>query len=332
VGGKEDQGHLQEPTGRKLLERLHDALRVRHYSSRTEEAYAYWVIRFVRFHQLRHPDTMGEEEVNAFLTWLAVEGGVAASTQTQALSAILFLYRNVLGRELGELGDLVRARRPRRLPVVLSRSEVKRVLDFLSPERGLVVSLLYGSGLRLLECLQLRVKDLDFGRHELTVRDGKGAKDRVTVLPQALERRLMEHLEGVRALHTRDLKEGWGRVVLPQALDRKYVNAASDWGWQWVFPQERRWRDRKTGEQGRHHIDESLIQRAVREAVLRAGLTKPATCHSFRHSFATHLLESGADIRTVQELLGHSNVKTTMIYTHVLNRGPCGILSPIDLL
>ena len=332
MSGDEESVVPPTSTGRKLLDRMRDALRVRHYSPRTEEAYTAWVVRFVRFHGLRHPETMGEPEVNAFLTELAVKEAVAASTQTQALSALLFLYRNVLGRELGELGELVRARRPRRLPVVLSRVEVKQVLDALPDERRLVVALLYGAGLRLLECLELRVKDLDFARHELTVRDGKGAKDRVTVLPQALQRSLKDHLEGVRAVHQRDLAEGWGRVVLPQALDRKYVNAAREWGWQWVFPQERRWRDRETGFEGRHHMDESLIQRAVREAVLRAGLTKPASCHTFRHSFATHLLESGADIRTVQELLGHSNVKTTMIYTHVLNRGPGGVRSPIDLL
>jgi len=318
--------------GPRLLDRLRGELRARHYSRRTEQAYVYWVRRFVVFHGVRHPDTMGAVEINAFLTHLAVDEEVASSTQTQALSALLFLYRRVMGREPGDLGEIVRARRPRRLPVVMTRGEVRQLIEALPPDKRLVASLLYGAGLRLLECLQLRVQDLDFDRHELMVRDGKGAKDRLTVLPQSLEPQLREHLRVVREIHDRDLADGWGRVMLPEALDRKYPNAPREWRWQWVFPQKRRWRNRRTGEQGRHHIDPSLVQRAVREAVLRIGLTRRATCHTFRHSFATHLLESGADIRTVQELLGHSDVKTTMIYTHVLNRGPAGVRSPIDAL
>lgn len=319
-------------TGSKLLDRLRSALRARHYSARTVSAYVSWARRFIIFHKVRHPDTMGAEEINAFLTHLAVEEEVSASTQNQALSALLFLYRNLLGREPGELGEVVRAKRPRRLPVVMTRGEVRQVIGALPPAKRLVCSLLYGAGLRLLECLQLRVHDLDFARHEIMVRDGKGAKDRLTVLPQSLGPELRAHLETVKATHEGDLAEGWGRVMLPEALDRKYPNAGREWGWQWVFPQARRWRNEETRQQGRHHLDPSLVQRAVREAVLRTGVTRHATCHTFRHSFATHLLESGSDIRTIQELLGHSDVKTTMVYTHVLNRGPSGVRSPIDAL
>jgi len=325
----DDVAAVKEP---RLLDRLKGALQSRHYSPRTEEAYSYWAERFIRFHGIRHPETMGVEEVNAFLTYLAVEEKVAASTQNQALSALLFLYRHVLSQPLGDLGDVVRARRPKRLPVVMTRAEVRQVLQALPEERRLVGEVLYGTGLRLLECLRLRVKDVDFGSNALTVRDGKGAKDRLTVLPQRLVPGLRRHLEEVRRVHEEDLAAGWGRVVLPHALDRKYPNAASEWSWQWVFPQMKRWRNPETKAQGRHHLDESVIQRAVRDAVQAAGLTKRVSCHTFRHSFATHLLESGADIRTVQELLGHSDVKTTMLYTHVLNRGPGGVRSPLDTL
>jgi len=273
---------------------------------------------------------MGEPEINAFLTHLAVKERVTASTQTQALSAILFLYRYVIGREVGDLGHVIRARKPKRLPVVMSREEVKAVLSNLTGDKWLMASLMYGTGLRLMECLRLRVQDIDFTRKEILVRDGKGAKDRITMLPESLKGPLQDYLKRVKAIHERDLAEGWGRVLLPSALDRKYPNAPKEWRWQWVFPQENRWKNPKSGEEGRHHIDESLVQKAVREAVSRAGLTKRATCHTFRHSFATHLLEGGYDIRTVQELLGHSDVKTTMIYTHVLNRGPAGVRSPVD--
>lgn len=275
---------------------------------------------------------MAEPEINAFLTHLAVKENVSASTQNQAPSALLFLYRHVLGREIGNLGEVIRARKPKRLPVVMSRDEVKAVLAQLSGDKWLMASLMYGAGLRLMECLRLRVQDIDFARNEIIIRDGKGAKDRITMLPETLKVPLREHLKRVKAIHDRDLAEHWGRVQMPDALDRKYPNAPADWRWQWVFPQENRWKNIKTGEEGRHHIDESLVQKAVKNAVARSGLVKRATCHTFRHSFATHLLEGGYDIRTVQELLGHNDVKTTMIYTHVLNRGPAGVRSPFDAL
>jgi len=316
----------------RLLDALRDALRARRYSPRTEQAYRRWVVRYVRHHGMRHPAELGEVEINAFLTHLAVQGKVAASTQNQALAALLFLYRHVLQREVGELGEVVRARRARRLPVVLSRDEVRWVLGRLDGDRRLVAAMLYGAGLRLMECLRLRVQDVDVERCEIMVRDGKGAKDRVTMLPASLRSSLVAHLGEVERIHRADLAAGWGRVVLPTALDRKYPNAPAEWRWQWVFPQANRWVNRITKEEGRHHVDASLVQKAVREAVVAAGLTKRATCHSLRHSFATHLLEDGYDIRTVQELLGHSDVKTTMIYTHVLNRGPSGVRSPVDAL
>ncbi len=316
----------------KLMDQVHEAFRVRHYSRHTEESYCRWIVRYIRFHGVRHPAEMGEQEINAFLTDLAVHGKVSASTQNQALAALLFLYRNVIGRDIGDLGEVIRARSPAHLPVVMTRDEVKAVLSHLSGDRWLMVSLMYGTGLRLMECLRLRVQDIDFGANEIVVRDGKGAKDRVTMLPARLRGPLREQLAKVRTVHERDLADGWGRVLLPAALDRKYPNAPADWRWQWVFPQERRWVNHETGAQGRHHVDPSLVQRAVNDAVSAAGLTKRATCHTFRHSFATHLLEAGYDIRTVQELLGHHDVKTTMIYTHVLNRGPSGVRSPVDAL
>jgi integron integrase len=305
-------------------------LRSRHYSRRTEQCYRHWVKRFIFFHHVRHPAEMAESEINAFLTHLAVKEKVSASTQNQALSALLFLYRHVIGRQVGDLGEVIRARKPMRLPAVMTRQEVKSVLANLTGDKWLMASLMYGAGLRLMECLRLRVQDIDFERNEILVRDGKGAKDRITMLPVTLKAPLQEHLKKVKAIHEKDLAEGWGRVQLPDAVDRKYPNAPKDWRWQWTFPQENRWVNPQTKEQGRHHMDESLVQKAVREAVVNAGLTKRATCHTFRHSFATHLLEGGYDIRTVQELLGHSDVKTTMIYTHVLNRGPAGVRSPVD--
>ena len=275
---------------------------------------------------------MGEPEVNAFLTHLAVKERVAASTQNQALSALLFLYRYVLTREIGDLGGVIRARKPKRMPVVMTREEVKAVLFNLTEDKWLMASLMYGTGLRLMECLRLRVQDIDFSREEILVRDGKGSKDRITMLPESLRTPLQDHLKRVKAMHERDLADGWGRVLMPEALDRKYPNAPKEWRWQWVFPQENRWKNIKTGEEGRHHVHESIIQKAVAGAVRKAGLTKRATCHTLRHSFATQLLESGYDIRTVQELLGHKDVKTTMIYTHVLNRGGKGVKSPMDEL
>ena len=313
-----------------LIGDLRSALRARHYSRRTEQAYCQWVRRFIRYHGLRHPAEMGEPEINAFVTHLAVDLHVSASTQTQALSAILFLYRHVLGREVGVLTDLVRARRPRRLPIVLTPDEVKAVLAVLEDDKRLMASLMYGAGLRLNECLRLRVQDVDFSRGEIVVRDGKGGKDRVTMLPRSLGTPLRQHLARVRLLHERDLVAGWGRVQLPDAIEHKYPRAATDWRWQWVFPQQTRWKDPVTGKQGRHHVHETLVQRAMTDAVRRADLAKRATCHTLRHSFATHLLEAGYDIRTIQELLGHKDVRTTMIYTHVLNRGGQGVRSPFD--
>lgn len=320
-----------QPKPPGLIQRYRELLQTRHYARRTVKTYEQWLRRYLRFHRLRHPREMGSAEVNAFLTHLAVEERVSASTQNQALAALLFLYRDLLEREL-ELEGVVRARTRQRVPVVLSESEVRAVRECLEGEPALVVGLLYGSGLRLTEALRLRVKDVDLPRREITVRDGKGGKDRLTVLPQSLVPALQEHLLRVRGLHQGDLAAGWGRVLLPYALDRKYPNANREWAWQWVFPQQNRWRDRESGAQGRHHLDPSVVQKAVKRAVAEAGVTKQASCHTFRHSFATHLLERGQDIRTIQELLGHKDVSTTMIYTHVLNRGPMGVRSPADLL
>jgi integron integrase len=314
----------------KLLEQLSAALQVRHCSRRTEEAYRYWVKKYVFFHSLRHPSEMGEMEINSFLTHLATEEHVSASTQNQALAALLFLYRRVLGREVDSLGDVVRAWRPKRLPVVLTRGEAKKVLQYIQGPSWLDAMLLYGSGLRLMECIRLRVLDLDFGANQISVHSGKGDKDRVTMMPGAIKEKLRAHLSEAKKLHARDLADGFGRVELPHSLDVKYRNAAIEWRWQWVFPQERRWKDVRTGNQGRHHMDESIVQKAVTAAVNKSGVEKHATCHTFRHSFATHLLESGYDIRTVQELLGHADVRTTMIYVHVLNRGGKGVKSPAD--
>ena len=281
------------------MAQMREALRARHYSSRTEEAYCHWVKRYILFHSVRHPAEMGETEINAFLTDLAVRQNVSASTQNQALSALLFLYRKVVGREVGALGEVVHARRPERLPVVLTREDVRAVLANTSGAKWLMASLMYGSGLRLTECIELRVQDIDLSRGEILVRDGKGEKDRITMLPDSLKPMLRKHLQTVKEVHERDRGEGWGRVWLPGALDRKYPGASGEWRWQWIFPQEKRWKNRETGEEGRHHIDESNVQRAVKEAVIRAGITKRASCHTFRHSFATHLIEDGYDIRTV---------------------------------
>jgi integron integrase len=316
----------------RLLDQQRLALRSRHYSKRTEPAYCLWVRRFVHFHDLRHPAEMAEPEINAFLTHLAVTDKVSASTQNQARSALLFLYRRVLGRQVGELGGVVRARVSSRVPVVLTREEVRTVLAQLDGEPRLLASLMYGTGLRLSECLRLRVQDVDFEQHEITVRAGKGDKDRRTMLPRSLDRPLAAQLERARWVDRRDLADGWGSVVLPGALDRKYPAASTDWRWQWVFPQAKRWRNERTGQQGRHHVHASVIQRAVKEAVSRSGVAKQAGCHTLRRSCATHLLESGYDIRTIQELLGHRSVNTTMVYTHVLNSGGYGVRSPIDSL
>jgi integron integrase len=315
-----------------LIQRYREELQARHYARRTVATYEQWLRRFLRFHQMRHPRQMGEAEINAFLSHLATEERVSASTQNQALAALLFLYRTVLGGDVGNLEGVIRARKRQRLPVVLTVGEVRAVLHHLDGAEALVAQLLYGGGLRLMEALRLRIKDVDLEQRCITVRCGKGDKDRRTVLPSSLVDPLKRHMNEVQHQHQNDLSAGWGAVELPHALERKYRNAAREWGWQWLFPQGRRWRDPRQNIEGRHHLDPSLVQRAVRAAVQAAGISKPATCHTFRHSFATHLLEQGADIRTIQELLGHSDVKTTMIYTHVLNRGPTGVRSPADLL
>ena len=315
-----------------FLRSLQANLRLRHFSPRTIEAYSEWIRRFIRFHGNRHPRDMGEPEVVAFLTWLAVERKVAAATQNQALAALLFLYSAVLDRPLASLGDVPRAKAPMRLPVVLNQGEVARVLDALHGTDRLVGLLLYGSGLRLLEALTLRVKDVDFERAELRIRRPKAGRDRVTMLAQAVRQPLETHLARVRAVHQADLAEGAGWVELPEALERKLPGAAQSWPWQWVFPSRRRYRDRQTGHLRRHHRHPSAVQRAVAQAVRASGIAKRATCHTFRHSFATHLLEANHDIRTIQELLGHRDVSTTMIYTHVLNRGGRGVRSPADAL
>ena len=316
----------------KLLDRVRDAIRARHYSLRTEEAYVGWVRRFVLFHNKRHPSEMGAVEINRFLTHLAVSQDVSASTQNLALSAILFLYEKVLEKGVGSLESLVRARKPVHLPVVLSREEVRALLQRMSGTPKLVALLLYGAGLRLMEALRLRVKDIDFAANQITVREGKGQKDRITMLPGSVKATLMQHLQRVREVHQEDLGRGIGHVYLPEALVRKYPDAAREWGWQYIFPAAEIAVDPRSGERRRHHLDESVIQKAVKAAARQAGLNRPATPHTLRHSFATHLLENGYDIRTVQELLGHRDVRTTMIYTHVLNRGGRGVLSPADKL
>lgn len=313
-----------------LLQRYRVAITARHYSGRTKESYEHWLRLFLEANKDRSPTTLCATDINTFLSRLAVEENVSASTQNQALAALLFLYRNVLDIPVNDIGEVIRAKKPKRLPVVMSRQEVRAVLSELKGDKWLASSLMYGTGLRLMECLELRVQDIDFPRNEILVRNGKGAKDRVTMLPETLKEPLQEHLKLVKEIHDRDLAEGWGRVPIPGALEKKYPNASSDWSWQWVFPQERRWTNADSATQGRYHIDPSVLQNAVHEAIIKAGIAKRASCHTFRHSFATHLLENGYDIRTVQELLGHSDVKTTMIYTHVLNRGPCGVRSPAD--
>lgn len=314
----------------KLLDQARDLIRMKHYSRSTEKNYLQWMKRYILFHNKRHPSDMAESEVSQFLSHLAVKQQVSASTQNQALSALLFLYRKVLKKELGWLDDVERAKRSRNLPAVFTKDEVREILARLDGTRWIMASLLYGSGLRLMECIRLRVKDMDFGYHQIVVRDGKGHKDRVTMLPAALKEPLSLHLERVRAVHQQDLKEGFGRVYLPFALARKYPNANREWGWQYVFPSSKRSRDPRTGAEGRHHLDERNLQRAVKQALREARISKHGSCHTFRHSFATHLLEDGYDIRTVQELLGHKDVRTTMIYTHVINQGGKGVKSPLD--
>ncbi|MCC6917253.1 integron integrase [Nitrosomonas sp.] len=323
---------ISVPEPPKLLDQLRGRLRLKHYSIRTEVQYVQWVRRFILFHDKRHPQEMGAGEVESFLTHLAVSDKVASSTQNQALSALLFLYREVLEVDLPWLDNMVRAKRPARLPVVLTVQEVQAVLERMEGTHGLMARLLYGTGMRLMECVRLRVKDVDFARGEILVRDGKGAKDRVTMLPQRLIPALQEHLQRRRLLYEDDFVKGMASVYLPDALERKYLNAATGWVWQYIFVARSYSIDSRSGTERRHHMDEKLLQRAMKKAVLAAGLTKPATPHTLRHSFATHLLQAGYDIRTVQELLGHSDVATTMIYTHVLNKGGKGVISPLDHL
>jgi integron integrase len=318
------------PAKPRLLGQVRQAIRTRHYSVKTEEAYIGWIKRFIFFHNKRHPVEMGEREIAQFLSSLATESHISSSTQNQAFNALLFLYQEVLQRKVGLIEGVVRAKRHRRLPVVLTKEEVQRLLASLEGTPWLMTMLLYGAGLRLMECCRLRVKDIDFSRNQIVVRAGKGDKDRLTMLPAAVKEPLLRHLRAVKHQHEEDLEMGLGRVSLPNALERKYPNAGKEWGWQWVFPATSHYTDRVTGERRRHHLHESVLQKAVKEARLKAGIAKPAGPHTLRHSFATHLLEDGYDIRTVQELLGHADVSTTMIYTHVLNRGGRGVRSPVD--
>ncbi len=313
-----------------LLDQVRTIARVKHLSPRTETAYLNHIKRFIIYHQKRHPAAMREAEIRAYLAHLAVDQQVAASTQNVALCALLFLYREVLHIDLPHIADLERARRSARIPVVFTRSEVQALLDNLHGEYRLMASLLYGSGLRLMECLRLRVKDLDFAYQQLTVRDGKGGKDRVTMLPRSLTDALQHQLAYARRLHEKDLADGYGAVYLPYALARKYPNAATEWGWQYLFPAARRSRDPRSDLLRRHHLSEDVLQRAVKMAIKRAGIAKAGSCHTLRHSFATHLLEDGYDIRTVQQLLGHKDLRTTMLYTHVLNHGGLAVRSPLD--
>jgi len=317
---------------RRLIDQVRDAIRSRHYSRRTEKTYWYWIRWFIRFNGMRHPAEMGGAEVQSFLSWLATERDVAAATQNQALSALLFLYQKVLGQELPWLDGIARAKRPVRLPTVLTEAEVRRLLGGLHGVKWLMASLLYGSGLRQIECLTLRVKDVNFAYRQILVRDAKGGKDRVTMLPEGVIPPLQEHLGRVWLLHRRDLAEGLGEVSLPHALARKYPRAGYGWGWQFVFPSKNRSADPETGVMRRHHVYPDTLHRAIKRAAAVVAIVKPVSCHTLRHSFATHLLERGQDIRTVQELLGHSDVSTTMIYTHVLNRGARGVKSPLDRL
>ena len=328
-GGDATRQHVGDPPPR-LLDQVRAAVRAKHYSYRTEQAYCGWIRRFILFHGKRHPREMGEDEARAFVTHLAVVGRVAASTQNQALSAVLFLFREVLRIEMPWVAGVVRAKRPERLPVVLIREEVRAVLGQLQGRDWLVASLLYGAGLRLLECLRLRIKDIELEAGRLIVRDGKGQKDRVTVLPIFVQPHVRTQIERVRELHHRDRENGYGAAPLPFALERKYSNAASELAWQFLFPASHRCQDWSTGKTVRFHVHETAVQRSVKEALRRAGIAKLASCHTFRHSFATHLLEDGYDIRTVQQLLGHRDVRTTMIYTHVLQGGGLGVRSPLD--
>ena len=315
----------------KLLDQVRIAIRVHHYSKRTEEAYIKWIREYIYFHNKKHPILLGADEISRYINHLAVKRNVAGSTQNQALCAVIFLYKNVLKKELGKI-DIIWAKKPKRLPVVLTQGEVKSVFKSLNGTAWLVGNILYGAGLRLLECLRIRVQDIDFINNQIIVRNGKGGKDRVTMLPFLVKDILRAKLEDVKKMHLKNIKEGYGEVYLPYALEKKYPNANKEFKWQYVFPSDNLSRDPKGGKLQRHHISESIVQKAVREAIKKADINKSAGCHTLRHSFATHLLESGVDIRTIQELLGHNSVETTMIYTHVINKGPFGVKSPADRL
>ncbi|MBU0710940.1 integron integrase [bacterium] len=320
----------KKPT--KLLDQVRERVRIKHYSYRTEQSYVQWIKRFILFHNKKHPKDLGEEEITQFLSHLAMQKNVAASTQNQALCAIVFLYKNVLNIDLGEFSKIQWAKRPKRLPVVFSKDEVKRILAEMSGVYKIMAALLYGSGLRLSECLRLRIKDLDFDYQQITVRSGKGDKDRTTVLPESVMDDLKKHIAGVVKIQEQDIQKGYDTVYLPYALADKYPNAGKEIGWHYLFPAQELAVDPRSGVLQRHHIQDLSLQRAVKTAMKKAGIRKHGSCHTFRHSFATHLLENGTDIRTVQELLGHSSVETTMIYTHVLKKGKYGVKSPADNL
>jgi integron integrase len=323
------ENHQTKP---KLLDQVRDAIRLKHYSIRTEQSYIEWIRRYIYFHNKQHPADMDARHISSFLTYLAVQRKVTSSTQNQALCALVFLYRHVVKKELGQFDDLVYAKRPSKLPVVFTPDEIKNLMTQLDGSVWIMAQLLYGAGLRLMECIRLRVKDIDFGYKQIVVRDGKGHKDRVTMLPEIVVGPLQRHLSKVKQIHERELKAGFGTVYLPYALARKYPLANQEWGWQYVFPASRRSIDPRSGVEQRHHVSEAILQRAIKRAIRQSGITKPGSSHSLRHSFATHLLEDGYDIRTVQELLGHKDVSTTMIYTHVLNKGGKGVTSPSDRL
>jgi integron integrase len=319
-----------ETKPRKLLDQVSDALRTKHYAYRTEQTYLDWIKRYILFHKKRHPKDMGANEIREFITYLATERNVATSTQNQALSAILFLYRTVLEKEIILPPELVNPSRPKRLPTVLTHAEAMSVISHMRGIPRLMAKILYGSGLRLMECMRLRVKDIDFDNHQIIVRGGKGDDDRFTILPDSVAVEIKQILQDVKTLHDKDLRDGYGETVLPGALGVKYKNAGKQWNWQFIFPASQRSMDRTSGVIRRHHLDESVLQKAIHTAAELAKIDKPVTAHTFRHSFATQLLENGYDIRTIQELLGHKDVKTTMIYTHVLQRGGLAVKSPLD--
>jgi integron integrase len=325
-----EDSQKEKGQGKKLMEQVSDALRTKHYSYRTEQTYVDWIKRYINFHNKRHPNEMGENEIRAFIAHLASERKVAASTQNQALSALLFLYRIVLQRDMALPPDLSNASRPKRLPTVLTHAEAMKIINHMRGVTRLMTKVLYGSGLRIMECMRLRVKDMDFDNRQIIIRGGKGDNDRVTVLPESLIPELKHILQDVKALHQKDLAEGYGETILPNALNVKYTRASKEWAWQFIFPASQRSLDPLTGVVRRHHLDETVLQKAIREATNIAGIDKQVSPHTFRHSFATHLLQNGYDIRTVQELLGHKDVKTTMIYTHVLQRGGMAVKSPLD--